>query len=51
MFPPVHKKMAGVAHFHLVHLMQCLRNSIGTSAFANASYLMADVEAIFLYKK
>ena len=26
---------------------QCLRNYIGTSAFADVSYLMADVEATF----
>ena len=27
--------------------LQCLRNYIGTSAFADVSYLMADVEAKF----
>ena len=27
--------------------MQCLQNSIGTSTFADVSYLMADVEAKF----
>ena len=27
--------------------MQCLRNYIGTSGFADASYIMADVEAKF----
>ena len=28
-------------------LLQCLQNYIGTSAFADVSYLMADVEAKF----
>ena len=28
-------------------IVQCLGNYIGTSAFADVSYLMADVEAIF----
>ena len=31
-------------------MSQCLWNYIGTSAFADISYLMADVEAKFLYK-
>ena len=28
-------------------MFQCLQNYIGTSAFADVSYLMADVEAKF----
>ena len=32
------------------HTHQCLQNYIATSAFADVSYSMADVEATFLYK-
>ena len=31
----------------ITYSTQCLRNYIGTSAFADVSYLMADVEAKF----
>ena len=37
--------------FAFLYKIQCLQNCISTSAFANISYLMADVEAIFFVYK